>query len=801
MTPRNGDLRFQVLGSVAVRCGDSSARLPSTVARRVLTVLMLSPSEVLSTSRLAKAVWGPYCPATASNQVRKAVAQLRQAIPGAGAYLLTDGPNYRLNVGAAESDLVEFNQRRLRVRKLTEGGADDTQVIHELQTALSLFRGQVAADVVDGDELENGLIRAAARVVEERRLAAQKELISLRLRSSSPALVIEDLRDLVAQHPLAEDLRAQLMLALSLSGRQADALAEYAEIRTLLRDELGIDPDHSLAQVHEAVLRGDAFAYLRAGAQPRSRERPAAAVPDAGRKPVPAPVPKARAGTICTLPHGLTDFVGRRAEVETLLRIARAGSRGPGPLLICVDGMGGIGKTALALHAAHRLAQDYPDGQFYVDLEGFSPCERPREPAEVLQVLLLSQGVEAKRIPADLASQVAMWRARLADSKVLLLLDNAASEAQIVPLLPPGNGSLALITSRRRLYGLDGTEPCPVSRMSACDSRELVERLLGGEPESEAMDRLVAYCGGLPLALHLAAAKLRSRPTWTLSHLVERLSARRRRAAELRVGDRSVRSVLKLSFDALTEAQRHALCVLALVPDASVDVYEAAALLGTCPVESELMLEGLLDMNLLEQPCIGRYALHGLVAGVTTGTGEYERLLHGDGRRSALRRLLAHHLAVSSRSCLLLGRPNDRFGTGPDAVPHRPEINSRKEATEICEREMPAMVAMLCASGDEEFFGPAAQLARNLRFVLAPESETACDEEKKDGERDGAATVSREAEAYRTALLGLAEACRESGLLEEGATLTAAAMSLAGGQCPDATRGRSEGSNLTGMLR
>lgn len=780
MTAREAGLRFQVLGSVAVRCGDAPVRLPGTVARRVLTLLMLSPGEVLSTPRLAKAVWGSCCPATASNQVRKAVAQLRHSIPGAGAHLLTDGPNYRLNVSAVESDLVEFNQRRLRVRKLAQSGVGEAQRIQELQMALSLFRGQVAAGIVDGDDVESGPIRAAARVVEERRLAVQKELISLRLRSSPPALVIEDLRDLVAQHPLAEDLRAQLMLALSLSGRQADALAEYAEIRTLLRDELGIDPDHSLAQVHEAVLCGDAHTYLR-GASPRDYEQPVTTELDAGRQHMAPRVRKTPDRATCTLPHGPTDFVGRREEVDTLLRTARAGSRGPGPLLICVDGMGGVGKTALALHTAHRLAQDFPDGQFYVDLHAFSPCGRPREPAEVLQVLLRSLGIKAQRIPADLDSQVAMWRARLADSKMMLLLDNAASEAQIVPLLPPGNGSLVLITSRRRLYGLDGTEPCPASRMSAGDSRELLERLLGGGLEPQAAELLVAYCGGLPLALRLAAAKLRSRPAWTLPHLVERLGDMRRRLAELQVGDRSVRSVLQLSFDALTGAQRHALCVLAMVPDAGMGVYEAAALLDTDPAEAELLLESLLDVNLLEQPHIGRYTLHGLMAGVTTGTDEFERLLRGGGRRSALRRLLAHHLAVTSRSCLLHGRPDDGAGAGADALPHLPEINSRKEATELCERGLPAVVETLCASGQEEFFVAAAQLAHNLRFVLAPEGGGR--EAAGSAEDESGGAGSREIEAYRGALLGLAAACRGVGLLEQGTRLTAAATRSAETRC------------------
>lgn len=772
MTATEAGLRFQVLGSVAVRSAAGPVRLPGTVARRVLTLLMLSPGEVLSTPRLAKAAWGPCCPATASNQVRKAIAQLRHAIPGAGAHLLTDGPNYRLNVSAVESDLVEFNQRRLHIRRLAERGVNEGQRIQELQAALSLFRGQVAADIVDGDDLESGPIRAAARVVEERRLAVQKELISLRLRTSPPALVIEDLRYLVAQHPLAEDLRAQLMLALSLSGRQADALAEYAEIRTLLRDELGIDPNHSLAQVHEAVLCGDAHTYLRSGASPRDYEQPVLTELDAGGRHVALRVRKAPGRPVCTLPHGPADFVGRREEVDTLLRTARAGSRGPGPLLICVDGMGGVGKTALALHTAHQLVQDFPDGQFYVDLRAFSPSERPCEPAEVLQVLLRSLGIEAQRIPADPDSQVAMWRARLADSKVLLLLDNAASEAQIVPLLPPGNGSLVLITSRRRLYGLDGTEPCPASPMSTGDSRELLERLLGERLEPQAAERLVTYCEGLPLALRLAAAKLRSRPTWTLSHLVKRLADLRRRPAELQVGDRSVRSVLQLSFDALTEAQRRALCVLALLPDADMGVYEAAALLDTDPVEAELLLEGLLDVNLLEQSHIGRYALHGLVAGVTTGTEEFAQLLRGGGRRSALHRLLAHHLAVTSRSCLLLGRPDD--GSGAGAVPHLPEIDSRKEALEVCERGLPAMVETLRASGHEGAFLAAARLAHNLRFVLAPEGGW---EERRRVESAGA---SGSRNAYRGALLGLASACRGVGLLEHGATLTAAATSTAG---------------------
>ncbi|WP_328316164.1 AfsR/SARP family transcriptional regulator [Streptomyces sp. NBC_00388] len=779
MTPEEGGLRFQVLGSVAVRCGDSPTRLPSTVARRVLTVLMLSPGEVLSTPRLAKAVWGSFGPATASNQVRKAVAQLRQAIPGAGAYLLTDGPGYRLNVGATESDLVEFNQRRLRVRRLTEGGAGEAQVIEELQTALALFRGHVAADVVDGDELDNGVIRAAARVVEERRLAVQKELITLQLRSSPPALAIGDLRDLVAQHPLAEDLRALLMLALSLSGRQADAHAEYAEIRTLLRDELGIDPDHSLAQVHEAVLRGDASAYLWAGAPPRHDGRDTTtAERDASRRYLASLVQKADIRATCTLPHGLTDFVGRQEEVDSLLRTARAGSRGSGPLLICVDGMGGVGKTALALHAAHRLAEDYPDGQFYVDLHGFSPCEGPREPAEVLQVLLRSLGTDAARIPADLDSQVAMWRALLAESKVLLLLDNAASETQIVPLLPPGNGSLALITSRRRLYGLDGTEPCPVSRMSAADSRKLIERLLGDGLEPEATERLIVHCGGLPLALRLAAAKLRSRPTWTLSHLVERLGDVHRRPAELQAGDRSVQSVLQLSFCALTDAQRDALCVLTLLPDASMDAYEAAVVLDTSPPEAELLLESLLDVNLLEQPRIGRYSLHDLVAGVTAAMGEIEGRLCSEKRSSALRRLLDYHLAVSGRSCTLLGGEGGAAGAGHDTVAYLPEISNREEAREICEQESPAMLAALCTARDEGYFVPAAQLARNLRFVLSPDGCHAFDSGASGTKYGDGARGPEESRTFRTALLGLASACRRTGLLEQSRTLTTEALSL-----------------------
>ncbi|MBA3780260.1 MAG: hypothetical protein H0X12_00155 [Nocardioides sp.] len=716
-------MRFQVLGPVIVSTSEGRLNLHGDVARRVLTTLMLSPGVAVTTVRLADAVWGTAAPATAPHQVRKAVAQMRRSMPGVEQFLLTDGHGYRLEVGPEESDLVAFEARRARAVDLTSRGASDEEIIPVLRSALELFRGPVAADVIDLDDTDSGLIRSAARVVEERRLALQKGLMRRRLRTAPANLAIGDLRDLVAQNPLEEELRAQLMLALYHSGRRADSLAEYGEIRTLLRDELGLDPHGKLNELHEAILRGKVDlpdALGTRGEEPEVRPVRTTAA-SAAHAPVEEPAPDTGTGP-CTLPHNVIDFVGRREEVDSLIGMARTGPRDGGPVIICIDGMGGSGKTAVAVRTSYRLAADYPDGQLYVNLRGFSPGEEPRETAEVLGLFLRSLGVEAARVPDDVDGRMVMWRSLMAEARVLLVLDNAAGEAQVQPLLPPGSGSLALVTSRRRMPGIDGARVCSIGPMTDADSRALVTKVLGTERverEPEATNELIEHCSGLPLALRLAAARLHSRPVWTIAHLVDRLDIREKRLVELRAGDRSVQSVLELSFDALTAAQQKLLRFLGLLPIGETDVHATAALLDTTLQDAESLLEGLLDANLLEQRQIGRYRLHDLIAAFAARLCSQDPAAPcPEERRAAVCRLLGYYVALSGRAVSALAQGGAAGDPVTPAVTYTPEVTGMQDPLSVLRIAGPVMLAVIDLAQQEGFRAEATVLVRHLTFLL-----------------------------------------------------------------------------------
>ncbi|MFB9603168.1 BTAD domain-containing putative transcriptional regulator [Streptomyces roseofulvus] len=493
-------------------------------------------------------------------------------------------------------------------RQALDGGMVP-EAVAKLRNALALWRGPVLAGNC------GSVIAAASAVLEERMLAATGQLAELRLAMGETEELIGDLRELTSHHPLRESFRGQLMLALHRAGRQAEALAEYAAIRRLLAEELGIDPGKQLSTLHEAILRGS----------------PDLALPGPSRQPhAPTalhPLPARQAP--CTLPYDLTDFTGRDRELQLL--IGQAGGQDAGTVrIVAIDGMGGCGKTALAVHAAHRLAEAYPDGRIHADLRGFTPEEEPRRPGAVIGSLLKCLSVPAEHIPEGLDDRVALWRATLAERRILLLLDNASDAAQVRPLLPASSGCLVLITSRNRLVGLDGAVSLSLGIPSAAEARALVTEALGAEraaKEPEAVDALVELCGRLPLALRIAATRLRSRPQWTVQHLVDRLRHSSRRLDELRSGDRSVEETLWLSYRALDDEHRKSFRLLARHSGAEIGASTAAALLGTRPHTAENVLEHLMDMHLVEQHEIGRYAFHDLVRGFAQRLPEPEALL------------------------------------------------------------------------------------------------------------------------------------------------------------------------------
>ncbi|MDI3423783.1 AfsR/SARP family transcriptional regulator [Streptomyces luteolus] len=673
-------LRFNVLGPLEGWADGVRMRLGGAIQERVLATLLLETGRVVTIPRLVDAAWEGEPPATATHQVRKAVADLRRRIPGGSAVILTDGPGYRVAVADDQLDLLEFG---IRVRAAEQAVQEGRQrpAATELRTALALWQGAVLSGS------GGPVIDAAATALEERRLAAAERLCELRLALGESAELVPDARALVTEHPLRETLRGHLMLALYRSGRQAEALEEYGKVRALLVDELGIDPGPRLARLYEDILRDSPALAAPAPQAPAAEAAVHDRAPEAGglardglardgrvrdgRVPGPqaAPDPHGVAGrqeagsegaaeaseAPCTLPYCLPDFTGRAKELAELLDPVAGSPPGEQSVrVVAIDGMGGVGKTALAVQAAHQLAEQFPGGQLYVDLRGFTPGEQPVPPGTVLDTLLRMAGVPGDRIPDDPAGRTQLWRATLAGRKMLLLLDNAADAEQIRPLLPASPGCLVLTTSRARLLDLDGVEWVSVGLMTAEDSAALVAETLGAarvDAEPEAAVELAELCGQLPLALRIATARLRNRPRWTVSYLVERLRDETHRLNELRSGERGVEVTLQLSYQSMDERHRAAFRLLGLHPGKRIDVRSAAALLGMDAREAEDTLELLLDVHLLQQPDIGVYTFHDLVRSfahkLRSGVTE-------EDDAAAVERLLDYYLTATETACTVL---------------------------------------------------------------------------------------------------------------------------------------------------
>ncbi|MEU6310418.1 BTAD domain-containing putative transcriptional regulator [Streptomyces sp. NPDC047014] len=757
-------LRFHVLGSLEGWFGGARLRLGGAIQERVLCMLLLESGRVVPVARLVEATWEKDPPVTAAHQVRKAVADLRRRIPAGTQVIATDGPGYRMVVTDSQVDLLEFGAlTRDAGQALREGRRQ--AAAEGLRTALALWRGAVLSGT------GGPVIEAAATALEERRLAASEQFFELSLALGESGELISGLRGLITQHPLRETLRGQLMLALYRSGRQAEALKEYGEVRELLVDELGIDPGPRLAKLYEAILRdspelapperpaaGD-VAPVRAEPEPEVPV-PVASVRAASAVPVPlmpeavVPVPALPVGAVavrddpgpprsaepvpeqpqppphtagtsdeapCTLPYDLPDFTGRARELAELFAYVRGPGRGGDrhSRIVAIDGMGGMGKTTLAVRAAHQLADRYPDGQLHIDLHGFTPGGPPVSPAAALDSLLRTLGTPGDRIPEDLEGRTALWRSRLDGRRVLLLLDNAVDATQIRPLLPASPGCLVLITSRGRLLDLDGVEWVSIGMMDPEDSTVLMTETLGGNrvaAEPEASAELAALCGHLPLALRIATARLRNRPRWTVRYLVERLRDETRRMDELSSGERSVAATLRLSYLAMDEEYRTAFRILSLYPCAGIDVHAAAALLGTAVRDAEDALEFLLDVHLVQQPDIGLYTFHDLVR-------SFAQSLRGpataEDDAAAVERLLGYYMTTSDAACEVLFPGREQRPTGiPPYEGERPAFRDTEQAAAWFDREQAGLLATAALAercGHDRY---AACLSRNVGFHL-----------------------------------------------------------------------------------
>lgn len=511
------------------------------------------------------------------------------------------------------------------------------------------------------------MVEAAAARLEEERLAVLAARVEADLRLGRHAELVGELTALVATHPLQEGLRSALMLALWRGGRQAEALEVFRDARRTLVDELGVEPGPELRRLHERMLRADPAL---------ERRRPEPPTPGAGARPPSVPAVPA---VPSQLPPDIADFTDRAkqvAEIHDLLSCDRdGGGLPPAVVVVAVAGKAGVGKTALAVHVAHRLRECFPDGQLYVNLRGAE--HRPADPGDVLAGFLRALGLEAGAIPADAEERSTTYRTRLAGQRILVVLDNAAREGQVRPLLPGNPGCGVLVTSRVRLAGLEGARLVDLDVLGPEQAVQLLSQVAGPDrvgAEPDAAEELVRRCGRLPLAVRISGAKLRARPHRTLSWLCRRLDDERRRLDELTAGDLEVRAGLALGYEELDEARRMLFRRLGLLRSPDFAAWTAAALIDAPMEETEKLLDALAGAQLLEvagrDPGAGlRYRFHDLLRLFARERAEAEEPMVD--RTSALERAFGAWLAIAEEAHARLA--------GGSPTPHGPALRRRPD--------------------------------------------------------------------------------------------------------------------------
>ncbi|MFG2565336.1 BTAD domain-containing putative transcriptional regulator [Streptomyces sp. NPDC048567] len=632
-TPERGPedeavLHFSVLGPVRVHRGGETLASGSPQQRALLTALLLRGGHTATAAELIDGIWGDEPPSQALAAVRTYASRLRKVL--GPETLVSDSGGYAMRTGADALDLTVAQELASGAEKARAGGDRDAARAL-LNKALGLWDGEALASV-PGPYAEYQRTR-----LQEWRLQLTETRLDLDLEAGCHAEAVSELTALTAAHPLRERLRELLMVALYRSGRQAEALAVYADTRRLLAEELGVDPRAELAQLQQRILRADEEL-----ARPADEPAPAA-----------APVRPAQ------LPATVPDFTGRDAFVRELGdRLATV--EGSVMAVSALAGIGGVGKTTLAVHVAHRARRHFPDGQLYVDLQGAGA--RAAEPETVLGAFLRALGTADSAIPETLDERAALYRSTLDGRRVLVLLDNAHDAAQIRPLLPGTEGCAALVTSRVRMVDLAGAHLVDLDVMSPEEALQLFTRIVGEErisSEREAALDVVAACGFLPLAIRIAASRLASRRTWTVSVLAAKLADERRRLDELQAGDLAVKATFELGYGQLEPAQARAFRLLGLADGPDISLAAAAALLDRDPHTAEDLLEALVDTSLVESAAPGRYRYHDLVRLYARSCAERDEQQPGE-REEALSRLLDFYLATAA-GVYALERPGDRL--------------------------------------------------------------------------------------------------------------------------------------------
>ena len=745
-------MRFRVLGHLEVQTPDGWAAVSAPKWRSLLACLLVRPGQLVPTESLIFELWGDNPPSTANNMVSIYVHRLRKEVIGDadGQMLVHRAPGYLLRVAPGDLDSQVFESLVAEARSAL-AGAEPDRAAELLAEALGLWRGPLLADVPPSPMLAGHVNQAAERWLDTTQLRIEADLACGRA-----AQVVAELRRLVAEHPLRERLRALLMRALEDAGRRAEAFEAYAQARRVISEELGVEPGSELQRLYAELLAADASsaaprtrprrtpdtlgvpaddAGATAAAGPSSSSQASEAGPgdnavvdgDAAAPradpagsiaigtivdpgpvdPVPTPAavapwaPEAAPASAppiprpAQLPADIGDFTGRETPVAQLcdLLLGTDSTSSPGAVRIAVvNGAGGLGKTTLAVHAAHRVRTRFPDGQLYVDLLGASG--QPADPGEVLARFLRDLGVEGDKVPARDDERGALYRTRLTGRRVLILLDNARDAAQVRPLLPGSSSCTVLVTTRNRTPDLVSTRFVDLNVLEDTEALALFSRIVGEEraaAEPDATAEVLVACAGLPLALRICAARLAARRQWRIATLAGRLRNEQRRLDELSIGDLAVRASFQVSYDSLRSASRgvdpaRVFRLLGLWQGTWISLSAAVVLVGATEDDTEDALETLVDANLLESPTPGWYRFHDLLRVYATERAVAEE--PEDVRDEAVRRLLLWYLDTAEAAADTISPLRYRVAREPVTTGYGPlDFGSVDEALAWCDDE------------------------------------------------------------------------------------------------------------------
>jgi DNA-binding SARP family transcriptional activator len=590
-------MRWRILGPVEATVHGKVILDRRPQQRGLVAYLLLNANRLVATGHVVEALWGATPPPTARTQVHASVSRIRRALRDhrVDPVLISREGGYLLTVECGELDLAEFYRgveaARAAVRTADLPGAADLY-----RQALGRWRGAALTGAA------GAFVEAASARLEDQRLSAWEELIDTELALGRHASVTDDLLPLVAAHPLRERLVAQLMRALAARGQQAQALSVYAGTRSRLAEELGVQPGRELADVHLRVLRQQV--PIEAATRPPRRK----GVPPAHAHPHPA-----------QLPADLPVFAGREGPLRHLHAILPEDSAARGRS-VAITGAAGVGKTALAVHWAHRIAHRFPDGQLYSDLRGFHPTQSPRTASDVLRGFLTALGLPARHQPSSMDALAALYRSMLPDRRVLIVLDSARNPDQIRPLLPGSAGCLVLITSRHQLTSLVATEavhPLVLDLLSNEEAQQLLASRLGADrigAERHAVRQIITLAAGLPLALSLAAARAAGRPTVGLSCLAQEMRASSSTLDAFASPDPAadLRAAFATSYAVLSPAAAAMFAALGLLASGDFDLVTAATRADLPTRRTRFLLAELSQVSLISEPASGRFRIHDL---------------------------------------------------------------------------------------------------------------------------------------------------------------------------------------------